>query len=73
MNSKEKTTLTGLNVHVEYIRETLVRLEGKIDELEKQTIGLLKWKWKIIGISIGGATIISIIISAVTLILKFIK
>ncbi|MCK4575174.1 hypothetical protein KAU34_02060 [candidate division WOR-3 bacterium] len=73
MNSKEKTTLAGLNVHVEYIRETLIRLEGKIDELEKQTIGLLKWKWKIIGISIGGATIISIIISAVTLILKFIK
>ena len=73
MNSKEKTTLAGLNVHVEYIRETLIRLEGKIDELEKQTIGLLKWKWKIIGVSIGGATIISIIISAVTLILKFIK
>ena len=73
MNSKEKTTLAGLNVHVEYIRETLIRLEGKIDELEKQTIGLLKWKWKIIGISIGGATVISIIISAVTLILKFIK
>ena len=73
MNSEEKTTLTGLNVHVEYIRETLVRLEGKIDELEKQTIDLLKWKWKIIGISIGGATIISIIISAITLILKFVK
>lgn len=73
MNSKEKTTLAGLNVHVEYIRETLIRLEGKIDELEKQTIGLLKWKWKIIGISIGGATVISIIISAITLILKFVK
>ena len=73
MNSKEKTTLAGLNVHVEYIRETLVRLEGKIEELEKQTTDLLKWKWKIIGISIGGAIIISIMISAVTLILKFIK
>lgn len=73
MNNEERETLTGLNVHIKYIRETLVRLEGKIDEVENQTVDLLKWKWKIIGISIGGATTISIIISAITLFMKFIK
>ncbi|GAG76941.1 unnamed protein product [marine sediment metagenome] len=73
MNSDEKETLAGLNVHIEYIRGTLTRLEKKIDELENQTTDLLKWKWKIIGISIGGATTISIIISAITLFMKFIK
>ena len=73
MNSKERTTLEGLNVHIEYIRGTLTRLEKKIDELENQTTDLLKWKWKIIGISIGSSTGVALLISIITLFLKLAK
>lgn len=73
MNNEERETLSGLNVHIKYIRETLVRLEGKIDEVEQQTTNLLAWRGKVIGISIGTSTGIAMIISIISLILKFTK
>lgn len=73
MNSKDIRTLNGVDTDIKWIIATLERLEGKQDKHEKITQSLVNWKWKIIGISIGGSTVISTLILTVTLFLKFIK
>ena len=78
MNSKERVTLETVNTDIGWIKKSLTRLEKKIDDRdekmekkidkhEEEIKANTMWRWKVIGISIGGSAIISI----VTLIFKF--
>lgn len=62
-------SLNGVETDIDWIKETLERIEKKVDCLEKKTINLLVWRAKIIGISIG----ISALISTIGVLIRFYK
>ena len=71
MNKDEQRTLNGLDTDISWIKSTLVRLEKKMDKHEEETKGLTAWRNRAIGLSVGTSTGIAIIISVITLFLKF--
>ena len=71
MNSKDIRTLNGVDTDIKWIKNTLVRLEQKMDKHEEETKGLTAWRNRTVGLSIGTSTGIAIIISIITLIIKF--
>lgn len=71
MNKNDIRTLNGLNTDINWIKATLVRLEKKMDTHEEETKGLTAWRNKVVGLSVGTSTGIAIIISIITLIIKF--
>lgn len=71
MNSKDIRTLNGVDTDIKWIRETLIRLEQKMDRHEEETKGLTAWRNRVVGLSVGTSTIVAITISIITLIIKF--
>lgn len=71
MNKDEQRTLNGVDTDIRWIKTTLIRLERKMDKHEEETKGLTAWRNRVVGLSVGTSTIVAIIISIITLILKF--
>lgn len=71
MNKNDVRTLNGLNTDINWIKNTLVRLEQKMDKHEEETKGLTAWRNRVVGLSVGTSTIVAITISIITLIIKF--
>ena len=67
--TKKTLGLNGIKTDISWIKETLERIEGKVNCLEKKTISLLVWRAKIIGISIG----VSALISTIGVLIRFYK